>query len=187
MSSIIAYFNWLDWVILAIFVLSVASGFSKGFMREIYSLIVWFVAGVLTYLFSDVVSDKAFSWLGDQRLSSLVSSAVILIGVWIIGRILAMVMTNNRNISLTSRIGGVIVSFIKTFIFMTLIINVINLSDDISTTNTWRQSYLVNKMLDATTWFQNNDNLSEKVPYHDNNEGQSKHEAIGESGPNIYQ
>ncbi|TNF65782.1 MAG: CvpA family protein [Gammaproteobacteria bacterium] len=186
MSSIFASFNWLDWVILVIFIISVLSGLSKGFVREIYSLIVWFAAGILTYFFSDIVADKAFSWLGDQRLSSLVSSAAILIVVWIAGRLLSMVLTNNRDISFTSRIGGMIVSFVKTFIILTLIVNVVNLSDNISTSDLWRHSYLVEKMLDATSWFENEkNNMPDRVPYHQNSE-HSKSAAIGDSGPDAY-
>ena len=57
--------NLLDWILAVVFMVFVALGFRRGFLKEILSLAAWLVAAVLAWLFAADVGPLFSVWLRD--------------------------------------------------------------------------------------------------------------------------
>lgn len=70
--------NWVDYVILGIFLFSVLAGFSRGLAKELISLIILIVAVVIASVFA---TSLAASWSGSSAVQDTVTSATSNISV----------------------------------------------------------------------------------------------------------
>ena len=70
--------NWVDYVILAIFLFSVLAGFSRGLAKELVSLIILVTAVVVASVFA---SSLAASWSGTPAVQGAVTDATSNINV----------------------------------------------------------------------------------------------------------
>lgn len=68
--------NWVDYIILLIFALSILSGFIKGFLREILSLAILIVALMVAILFSHSLAAYFISTEALQHMVEKASSSV---------------------------------------------------------------------------------------------------------------
>lgn len=71
-------FNWVDYVILSIFFVSVLAGLMRGLAKEVISLLTWAAAVVVASLFASRV---AASFTGSQQVQSAISSASTTMGM----------------------------------------------------------------------------------------------------------
>lgn len=65
-------FNWVDYIVLGIFLISILAGFSRGVIKEIISLATWVAAFVIASMFSTHV---AALFTNSPQVASAVSSA----------------------------------------------------------------------------------------------------------------
>lgn len=64
--------NWVDYVILAIFLFSVLAGFSRGLAKELISLIILITAVVIASVFATSLAE---SWSGSSTVQGAVTDA----------------------------------------------------------------------------------------------------------------
>jgi membrane protein required for colicin V production len=55
--------NTLDWIIAVVFMVFVALGFRRGFLKEVLSLVSWLVSAVVAWLFASDVAPFFSVWL----------------------------------------------------------------------------------------------------------------------------
>src|SRR5690242_11242791 len=70
--------NWIDYVILAIFFLSVLAGFARGLVREIVSLVTIVAAFVIATMFSNALAE---SFTSAPSVQNAVTQATNTIGM----------------------------------------------------------------------------------------------------------
>jgi len=70
-------YNWVDYIIIAIFFLSALSGFGRGFVREVISIITWIAAFVIAIMFA---SHVATLFTSSPQVAGMVTSASSAIG-----------------------------------------------------------------------------------------------------------
>ncbi|MDE2400455.1 MAG: acyltransferase [Burkholderiales bacterium] len=56
------FWTWVTWAV--VLLLSMKSGMPTSFLRELLPLLVWFLGGVLAYLYRDILVPKQFGWIG---------------------------------------------------------------------------------------------------------------------------
>lgn len=71
-------FNWIDYIVLAVFFFSIMGGLTSGFAKEVVSLLSWIAAFVVACLFSQSLANFFTS---SPHLQNAVSSASSSIGV----------------------------------------------------------------------------------------------------------
>lgn len=67
--------NWVDFIILAIFLFSIIAGFSRGFVREIVSLITLIAAFIIAIMFSNALAEMFTHSTAIQGLISQASTS----------------------------------------------------------------------------------------------------------------
>jgi membrane protein required for colicin V production len=69
--------NWLDYVVLAVFVLSIAWGIWRGLVREVMSLVGWVIAFLAANLFAAPLADQLPSSISRPEYRTLFAFVVI--------------------------------------------------------------------------------------------------------------
>ncbi|RDI48828.1 CvpA family protein [Aquicella lusitana] len=164
-----ANLNWVDYIILAIFFLSILAGFWRGFIREVVSLITWILAFVVAATFSHPVA-SAFtsspavqgaltqaSSSADQPVSYAaiaISFALLFAGTIIVGSILGYVLNMAFQagvLGIGNRILGGVFGFCRGFIINLVLIFLVQLTP-FSQQEIWTQSSLVATYQPTVQW-----------------------------------
>lgn len=168
-------FNFIDYIIIAVFGLSVISGLTRGFLKEIISLGTWIAACVVSTLFSSKLA-ATFSGAGSQ-MQSMVSSAtsgttaavsaqavsMLSIGASFLGLFVVTLMAGSvvnylltsaavATFSLTNRLLGGLFGALRGFVIVVVLIFVTQLTP-VATQSFWTSSQLVGMFQPSVAWF----------------------------------
>lgn len=168
--------NWVDYVIIAIFLISVLSGFSRGLVKEVISLITLIVAVVVASLFATTLAASMTSSASVQNavtdasnsiavnagtVSQTVSyaaiglsfavifAATILVGA-IIGLIINLALSAGV-LGIGNRLLGCVFGLGRGFILSLVLIFVLQLTV-VSKQPWWQASYCVQQYQPAVAW-----------------------------------
>jgi membrane protein required for colicin V production len=167
-----ANFNWADYVILAIFLVSTLSGFSRGLVREIIALLALAAAFVLATLFSHELaaaithsaaakgavsgSAPASATVVDTVSYAAIGLSYILIfvGTLIAGAIIGFIinlMLSTSVLGIGNRILGAMFGLCRGFILALVLIFVVQLTA-LSAQQWWQDSVLIKAYQPAVSW-----------------------------------
>lgn len=79
------HLNTTDFIIIAILSFSVIIGLIRGFVREVISLITWFVAFVAAFKFSPMVADLFHATIAQTMTRFIVAGLLIFVVILIVG------------------------------------------------------------------------------------------------------
>lgn len=71
-------YNWVDYLFLAVFFLSMMAGLSRGFIKEVISIVTWIAAIIIAGKFS---TNLAATFTGSPQVQSAISNASTTLGV----------------------------------------------------------------------------------------------------------
>lgn len=170
-----ANFNWVDYVILAIFFLSLLAGLMRGFVKEVIGLITWLAAFVAAIMFSTRLATAVTSSSpsSDQPVSLLATSLsfiCIFIGVLILGKLIGYVFSRaveGGGVSFMNRLLGAIFGLARGFLTVIIIMFLIEMTA-LTSQSWWKDSQLVNTLQPGVQWLAtiahpDFDNLKEKM------------------------
>jgi len=165
--------NWVDYIILAIFFFSILAGFTRGFVKEIVSLVSLVVAVIVAMTFSNALAAKFTSAPAVQDVVSQASTAIgvsaaqpvsylalgisftiLFIGTMIAGSIIGYflnVFFQTGILGLGNRLLGGIFGFARGFIINLVIIFLVQLSP-LAKESWWQQSQLVATYQPYVAW-----------------------------------
>lgn len=168
-----ANLNWVDYIILAIFFFSILSGFGRGFVREVVSLVTLIAAFVIAILFSNALAlaftssapvqnavTQASSAIGmnaAQPVSYLalgISFGVLFAGTVIVGSLIGYFLNvafQTGILGIGNRILGAGFGFCRGFLINLVIIFVVQLTP-FGSSPSWGQSQLVRSFQPAVVW-----------------------------------
>lgn len=163
-SSMLTSFNWIDYVVLVIFLLSILSGFARGFAKEIFALITWIAAIVVAALFATRLAAVFSSNPQVQATLSSVNSAqpvsttaivvsflLIFFAIIILGKIIGFFIPSPFGASPINRLFGGIFGFARGFVIVLFIMFLVQLSP-LAESPYWKGSQLVNAFQPAIKW-----------------------------------
>lgn len=156
--------NWVDNIILVMFLVSILAGLMRGLVREMIALLTWAAAFVISILFSSKVA-AAFS--GNQAVQSMANQATntvgmnagtslsmlsigasfigLFVGTIIVGSVVNYFVSSaveGRGISFSNRLLGGIFGLARGFLIVLLMIFLIQLSP-LSDQPYWKGSQFV--------------------------------------------
>ena len=166
--------NWVDYLILLIFLFAFLSGMTKGFVKEIVSLITLIAAFVIASTYAESLSTVFTHTSAAQQAVSTISSStgintekpasflaigvsfgIIFIGVSIIGSIvgyfLGMATSAMGVLNLGNRLMGGLFGLGKGFIINLVLIFVLQLTA-VGSQSWWTSSSLVHEYQPAVQW-----------------------------------
>jgi membrane protein required for colicin V production len=169
-------FNWIDYIILGIFLFTALSGMTRGGVREIISLLTWIAAFIIAGLFA---SPLASYFSSSSSVQSIVSSAstnlgvsassqvsmfalgvsfvLLFFGTVIVGSVIGYVANSaveSAGVSIINRLLGAICGLGRGFLVNLVIIFVVQLTP-VAQQSFWTQSALVADYQPYVTWFGN--------------------------------
>lgn len=170
-----AHLNWVDNIILLIFVVSIFVGLFRGFIREVLAVITWVAAFFISSMFAtrlaayfasspkfqatitSAASDSGMSAANSVSLVSVsISFIAIFVTVLIIGSIINYFISyavDSHGISLTNRLLGAVFGFVRGFLIVLFLIFVIQLSP-IQDQAQWAQSRFVAYYQPSVKWLE---------------------------------
>lgn len=92
----------VDYIILAILVVSAIMGLVRGLLREAIAVVTWFLAIVFAWMFADSLSPYLGGVLEDSPTSIWVARVIIFVGVLLIGSAIAVVVGHYVRVSMFS-------------------------------------------------------------------------------------
>ena len=168
-----ASLNWVDYIIIAIFFLSMMSGFFRGFVKEIVSLATLIAAFIIAVMFSNSLAEmfthtqsvqnavnQASSTMGSTASQSVsylaigLSFILLFIGTIIVGAIISSILNlafQTGILSIGNRFMGAIFGLVRGFIFNIVLIFLVQLTG-FASTDAWQQSQLVKTFQPQVEW-----------------------------------
>lgn len=150
-------FNWVDWVIVAIVILSGLMSLARGFVKEALSLVVWVAAFVSAYYFSDRVSPLLVEELPSPSLRYLVSFAGLFVSVLLLGAVVNFIigqLIKATGLSGTDRLLGMMFGFTRGVLIALAILVFAPKLLPVDQEAWWRQSVLIPRVLTMESWAQ---------------------------------
>lgn len=165
--------NWVDFIILLIFLLSLLTGLSRGLIKELISLISLVAAFALAIMFANplalyITNSETVQGVIHQASSSSganasqpisyvligMSFAMIFAGVVILGSIIGLIINmvfNTGVLGIGNRLLGAIFGLARGYIITLVVIFVVQLTP-LSTQYWWEQSQIVHAYQPAVQW-----------------------------------
>lgn len=103
--------NWVDYLILALLVLSCIAGFMRGLLREMISLFTWLLAVVLAWRCADLLAPHLGGALAAASVRPWAARTLIFVGVLIIGAAVGVIVSHFVRLSIfsgTDRLLGLV-------------------------------------------------------------------------------
>ena len=167
-----SHYNWIDYIFIAIFLISILTGLMRGGVREIISLITWVVAFIVGSLFARPL---AAAFASSPSVQSVMSNAsgglqaatdqtslfalgasfcVLFFGTILIGSFIGYIMNaaiERTGISIVNRFAGGIFGFGRGYLVNLVIIFLVQLTP-MGEDPTWAKSSLVKDYQPAVNW-----------------------------------
>ena len=158
--------TWIDFIIIAIFLLSTIMAFFKGFVSSFISLITWIAAIGLALTLADQLAmllpesmDTLSLPLGDRDYGSSVRVSVafmlIFMGVLIVGGLVNFVLgqiMKAQNLKGMDRALGILFGLIRASVIVVILIMLASAFTSIQESAAWKHSLLISPFESAAQW-----------------------------------
>ncbi len=140
-----AAYNWVDFIILAILLLSIFGGLARGFLREVLAILLWVVSFLVASMFS---SSVAGIFSGGDTISPLtlcLSFLMLFVITFILGLFLNLLILGTFESSgagFFNRLLGGLFGVLRGFLINLILIFLIGLTS-FSQSSGWQQSKLI--------------------------------------------
>ncbi len=150
-------FNWVDFLIIGVVVLSALISLLRGFVKEALSLVIWAVAGMVTWLFGGGLAHHFSPFIETEALQVLAACATLFIATLIAGAVLSFILSRliqATGLSGTDRLLGIFFGAARGAILVAVAVGLLDLSPLVSEP-AWRNSSLVPHFLLVADWSKN--------------------------------
>ncbi|MCA1790901.1 MAG: CvpA family protein [Thioalkalivibrio sp.] len=146
--------NWIDFVFIALVILSGLISLYRGFVREVFSLATWIVAIWVGVRFSGDVAAYLPAAVSDETLRLGIAFAVLFILVLLVGGIAGIIATRlvrGTGLSSTDRSLGVVFGLLRGVLIVALLVFIASLTL-IPDEPWWQESRLVPEFERIMAW-----------------------------------
>jgi membrane protein required for colicin V production len=148
-------FNGADWAIVAVVVLSALISLVRGFVREALSLLVWFVAFVVAFFFSERLAPLLGNLVELPSLRYLAAFAILFVCTLIVGSVvnfLIVQLVRITGLSAIDRLLGVMFGICRGVLIALLILIFLPKIIPVEQDPWWQQSRLIPRVLVLENW-----------------------------------
>ncbi|HQQ75412.1 MAG TPA: CvpA family protein [Pseudomonadales bacterium] len=148
-------FNAADWIIVAVVVLSALMSLARGFVREALSLLVWFVAFVVAFFFSERLAPLLVELIELPSLRYLAAFAILFVATLIVGSVvnfLVVQLVRMTGLSAVDRLLGVMFGVCRGVLIALLILVFLPKMIPVQQDPWWQQSRLIPRVLVLENW-----------------------------------
>ena len=135
----------VDYIILAIIIVSAAMGLVRGLLREAIAVITWFLAIVLAWSFAPSLEPHLGGVLVDSPLRIWAARAIIFVGILLLGGAISVIVTHYVRVSMFAGMDkflGLVFGIIRGIVVVgafTIAVQALRMDEDPS----WKRSKLL--------------------------------------------
>ncbi|MEP0073271.1 MAG: CvpA family protein [Marinomonas sp.] len=145
----------LDWLIVAVVVLSTLLSLKRGFVKEVLSLLTWVVAFVVAIKFSDQMQVLLVDQVQNDRIRYIVSFVSLFIASLISGVLVSFLLGSLiqvTGLSSTDRVLGMLFGFARGSLIVVAFVSLLSLSPAIEQAEFWKSSQLIPQLGQLNEW-----------------------------------
>lgn len=145
----------VDWLIIAVVVLSTLLSLKRGFVKEVLSLLTWVVAFVVAIKFSDQMQVLLVDQVQNDRIRYIVSFVSLFIASLITGVLVSFLLGSLikvTGLSSTDRVLGMLFGFARGSLIVVAFISLMSLSPAIEQAEFWTSSQLIPQLGQLNEW-----------------------------------
>ena len=135
---------------------SVITGFSRGFVRELFAIGLWGIAIFSALHFSPALGAVLHPWIAQDQLRSIIAFIAVLALILLVGGLIVSTLSfliRKSGLSGTDRILGMVFGILRAIFVIALLFVVLDLSG-IKLGNYQKQSKLYPQFSSVITWVQ---------------------------------
>lgn len=148
-------FNGADWAIIVVVVLSALISIARGFVREALSLLVWVVAFVVAFFFSERLAPLLGNLVELPSLRYLAAFAILFVCTLIVGSVvnfLVVQLVRMTGLSAVDRLLGMMFGVCRGVLIALLILIFLPKIIPVDQDPWWQQSRLIPRVLVLENW-----------------------------------
>ena len=146
--------NWLDYLIIAIIVISVGVAVIRGFVKEVLSLANWVLAFWVAVTFLPAGEEFLFDYIGTPSVRTFSAFFILLVGSLILGMIVtsfAIKATDKLGLGSTDNVLGMVFGFVRGAAIIVILI-LLARATPIINDSWWKESTLRSNFEPVVTW-----------------------------------
>ena len=150
-------FNWADWIIVAVVILSALMSLARGFVKEALSLFVWVAAFVVGFYFSDSMSPLLQEEIPSPSLRYLAAFGLLFVGTLLAGAVVNFIigqLIRATGLAGTDRLLGTMFGVCRGVLIVLAILVFLPKLLPVNQETWWKQSVLIPRVLVLENWAQ---------------------------------
>lgn len=148
-------FNWVDWVLLAVVVVSALISLKRGFLREALSLLIWFAAILLSLMFYKPLAILLQPYIESPSLQQIAAIIGLFVLCLLVGGLLSFLLSQLVALSGlggTDRLLGMVFGALRGVIVVVVVLMLGKRMLPLEQEVWWQQSQLLPHFLRLETW-----------------------------------
>ena len=145
--------NWIDYIIIAVIVISAVLSLMRGLMREIMALAVWLVAVGVGYFFHPYLASR-MPWIESDGLRTLAAFTLLFFVAMVLGALINYLVSSlfeKAGISGTDRLLGGVFGALRGAALVVVFVLVAGMLP-LNAQPWWQDSALLGHFVDAALW-----------------------------------
>lgn len=148
-------FNWADWAILGIVVVSCLFGLMRGLIKEALSVANWIIAVLIAVTFRDPLASLLVNQIETPSLRQIVAFSSLFIATLMVGALvnyLISELVKITGLSSTDRVLGMVFGLLRGFVVVMAVLLLIPPIISIDQDKWWTESVLIPDFLAFEGW-----------------------------------
>ncbi|RDL46129.1 CvpA family protein [Marinomonas piezotolerans] len=145
----------LDWLIIAVILLSSLLSLKRGFVKEVLSLVTWVVAFVVAVKFSDQLQTLLIDQVQNDQIRYIVAFVSLFVASLVIGALVSFIvgsLIQVTGLSSTDRVLGMLFGFARGSLIVVAFVSLLSLSPALEKAEFWKSSQLVPQLVIMKDW-----------------------------------
>ncbi|BFM48384.1 CvpA family protein [Marinomonas sp. THO17] len=145
----------VDWLIVAVVVLSSLLSLKRGFVKEVLSLLTWVVAFVVAVKFSDQMQSLLVEQVQNDQIRYIVAFISLFVASLVVGALVSFLLGSLiqvTGLSSTDRVLGMLFGFARGSLIVVAFVSLLSLSPAIQETEFWQTSQLIPQLGQLNEW-----------------------------------
>ena len=150
-----SHVNWIDYIIVIAILLSVVTGFFRGFAKELMAVIVWLISLWLAINYWPMLAEYFHPYLHDQTARMVVSFVAIVLSVFIAGGLVNIFLNlflKRSGLTGTDRALGMGFGLVRGIFIVALVMLVLKMTGVSTAEEHMKKSYLYEKFNPLVNW-----------------------------------
>lgn len=145
----------LDWVIIAVVVVSTLISLKRGFVKEVMSLVTWVLAFIIAVKFTSPLQVLLVDQVQNDQIRYVVAFIALFIATLVIGALVSFTLGSliqATGLSSTDRVIGMLFGFVRGALVVVAFVSLLSLSPAIEKSEMWKSSQLVPQLVILKDW-----------------------------------